>query len=239
MRKVAVFIAVAALGTTIGAAAAGAGESGDVKKFCKTSVTIDAAPEGPTPRLLERFRTTAPTEIAETVDSAVTTFEESGEGAFEDEAFVASLREIDQFLLDNCDYEQVDVTMQEYAFDGIPDEIEKGTVAFNLTNEGSELHEFVVVRLKGDATLDDLLELPEDATEEDFAEFASEVPGGGFAIPGQSDLALVNFKRTGNYVAACFVPVGSTDEAAAEAADEAGAPPHFIEGMAAEFEVTG
>jgi hypothetical protein len=234
MRKLTVFLAVVALGTTVGASFAGAGPSGDLKKFCKANVALDAAPEGPTPRLIERYRSTAPPEIAETVDSAVTAFEELGEGAFEDEAFLASLREIDQFVLDNCDYEQVDVTMEDFAFSGIPSEVEKGTVAFNLVNEGAELHEFVLVRLKGDATLDDLLELPEDATEEDFAELASEVRGGGFAAPGEPDLALVNFKRTGNYVAVCFIPVGSTPDAP----DGGTGPPHFTEGMAAEFEVT-
>ena len=235
MRKLTVSIAVVALGTTLAASVAGAGPSGDVKKFCKANVAIDAAPEGPTPRLLERYSASAPPEIAETVDSAVTTFEELGEGAFDDEAFVASLREIDQFVLDNCDFEQVDVTMEDYAFNGIPDEIEKGTVAFNLSNEGAELHEFVLVRLKGDATLDDLLELPEDASEEDLGELAAEVRGGGFAEPGGSDLALINLKRTGNYVAVCFIPVGSTPDAG----DEGGSgPPHFTEGMAAEFEVT-
>ncbi|MGH8984381.1 MAG: hypothetical protein ACRDY6_10980 [Acidimicrobiia bacterium] len=233
MRKLTVFIGVVALGMTVGASVAGAGPSGDLKRFCKANVALDAAPEGPSPRLLERYRTTAPPEIAETVDSAVTTFEELGEGAFEDEAFLASLREIDQFVLDNCDYERVDVTMEDFAFSGIPSEVEKGTVAFNLVNEGAELHEFVLVRLKGDAALDDLLELPEDATDDDFAELASEVRGGGFAAPGESDLALVNFKRTGNYAALCFIPVGTTSEET-----EGTGPPHFIEGMAAEFEVT-
>jgi hypothetical protein len=238
MRKLAVFIVVAALGTTIGATAAGAGESGDLKKFCKTNVAIDTASEAPSDSAVERLRTTAPPEIAEVVDTGVTLFQEQGEAAFENEEFLAALQEIDQFVLDNCDYEQVDVTMQEYAFDGIPDQIEKGTVAFNLSNEGSELHEFVVVRLKGDATLDDILELPQDATEEDFGELAAEVPGGGFAAPEGSDLALIKLNKTGNYAAVCFVPVGSTDEAAAEAAGEAGAATHFAEGMAAEFEVT-
>jgi uncharacterized cupredoxin-like copper-binding protein len=207
---------------------------GDLAGFCRANVALDAAAEGPNPRLLERFRDTAPPAIADTVDSAVTTFEEEGEAAFEDPAFVAALAAIDQFVVDNCGYEVVEVAMGDYTFEGIPRSVPKGVVAFSLRNEGAELHEFVVGRLKGNATLDDVLALPEDASEKEQRALLQEVPGGGFASPGQSDLALVNFKRTGRYVALCFIPVGSTPDAP----DEGSGPPHAHEGMAAEFRVT-
>ena len=235
MRRLAVCLTLVALVTAFGVMPAGAGE-GNVKKFCKTNVAIDTAEEGPSDRQLERFRDTAPPEIAETVDEAVTIFQEEGEDAFEDEAFNALLAEVDQFVIDNCGYQQITVRMQDYAFEGIPEEIEKGTIAFSVLNEGEELHEFVVLRLKGDATLDDLLELPEDASEEDFGELASEVRGGGFAFPGDSDLALMKLKKTGTYVAICFIPVGSTPDTVDQEGGDG--PPHFTEGMAAEFEVT-
>lgn len=205
-----------------------------VEAFCKVNVAIDASPEGPTRRLLERFRDTAPAAIADTVDGAVTTFQDKGEAAFEDPAFAAALAEIDQFVVDNCGYETVDVAMGDYSFEGIPQTLDKGVVAFTLRNEGAELHEFVVGRLKGDATLDDILELPADAPEKDRKKLLQEVPGGGFASPGQSDLALIDFKKTGRYVALCFIPVGSTPDAQ----DEGSGPPHAHEGMTAEFRVT-
>jgi hypothetical protein len=233
VRRLTAGLALVALVTVLGASSAVAG-GGNVKKFCKANVAIDQADE-PSKRQLERLRTTAPAEIADTVDAAVTQFQEQGEAAFEDEAFLAAINEIDQFVLDNCGYEQIDVSMQDYAFDGIPDEIDKGTVAFNLTNEGAELHELAIVRLKGDATLEDLLALPEDASEEDLAELASEVRGGGFAFPGDSDVALITLKKPGDYAALCFIPVGTTPEAGEEGGS---GPPHYIEGMAAEFEVT-
>jgi hypothetical protein len=217
----------------LGAAPAAGGE-GNVKRFCKANLAVDNA-DAPSDRLLERLRDAAPPEIAETVDAAVTAFQEQGEDAFEDETFLTALGEIDEFVLDNCGYEQIEVSMQDYAFDGVPDEVNKGVVAFNLTNDGAELHEFTIGRLKGDATLEDILDLPEDAPEEDYEEFIREVPGGGFAFPEESDLALVNLKKTGNYVALCFIPVGSTPDAAEEGGS---GPPHLHEGMAAEFEVT-
>jgi hypothetical protein len=235
MRRLTVCLAVIAVATVFGASAAVAGE-GNVKKFCKTWVAVDSAEEGPSDKQLEKLRDTAPPEIADTVDAAVTQFEEEGEDAFEDDAFIALLAEVDQFVIDNCGYQQITVRMQDFAFEGLPEEVEKGTVAFSVLNEGEELHEFVVLRLKGDATLDDLLELPEDAAEEDFEELVSEVPGGGFAFPGDSDLALVKLKKTGTYVAICFIPVGSTPETADE--EGGSGPPHFTEGMVTEFEVT-
>ena len=233
MRRLTVCLALVALVSAYGVSAAVAGE-GDLKKFCKTNVALDGSEE-PSDAQVEKLRDTAPPEIAETTDAAVTQFQEEGEAAFDDEAFVALLAEIDQFVVDNCGYEVFDVTMQDYAFDGVPAEIEKGTVGFNLSNEGTELHEIHFIRLKGDATLEDILDLPADAEEHEFEEFGTELAGGGFAFPGASDLALVKFKKPGNYVALCSIPVGTTPDAAEEGGS---GPPHFQEGMAAEFEVT-
>ncbi|MBA3584814.1 MAG: hypothetical protein H0W36_09875 [Gemmatimonadetes bacterium] len=235
MRKLIVTLTVAGLVGVIGAVPAGAGGSGDVKKFCKANLAIDANEDTPSDRQLERLRDTAPPEIAETVDSAVTQFQDEGDAAFEDAEFTAAIAEIDQFVLDNCGYEQVDVTMQDYAFSGIPDEIEKGTVGFKVTNEGTELHELSAYRLKGDATLDDILALPEDHSRKDLAKLVTPVPGGAFAFPGATDVGFVTVKKTGKYVVLCSIPVGSTPDAAEEGGS---GPPHFMEGMAAEFEVT-
>jgi len=236
MRKLGVALAVVGLVVAFGAAPSAAGE-GNLKKFCRTAVAVDQAEDGPTRKQLKRYRNTAPPEIAESVDQAVTTFQEEGDDAFEDEAFVALLAEINQFVLDNCDFEQVTVRMQDYSFEGIPEVLEQGTVAFSLLNEGEELHEIHFHRLEGDATLDDILSLDHDAAEEEINEIAPEIRGTGFAFPGDTDLALVTFKEPGTYVALCSIPVGTTPEAA-ESDEAAGGEPHYVEGMAAVFEVT-
>ena len=232
MRRLTVCLAVVGLVTAFGASSAGAA-GGDVEKFCKTAIKVDQVEE-PGEKLLAKFSDTAPPEIVDTVDAAITQFQEEGEAAFEDEAFIALLAEIDQFVVDNCGFEVVDVTMQDYAFDGLPAELPTGTVALRLTNEGTELHEMHFHRLTGDSTLDDLLALGDDATEEDAEGLGPEIKGGGFAFPGASDVAFVTFKKPGTYVALCSIPVGSTPDA-----EEGGdGPPHFSQGMAAEFEVT-
>jgi hypothetical protein len=235
MRKTVIAAVVASLAATFAAAPASAQE-GDLEEFCSTNVALDKADAAPTPKLLEKLRTTAPPEIAATVDSAVTTFEEQGDDAFGDPAFAAQIAEIDAFVVANCGFESFDVEMADYSFDGMPAEVAKGVVAFNLTNTGAELHEFVISRLKGDATLDDVLDLPDDAKEKAYKKFLKQQPGGGFAFPESGDVALVEFKKPGRYVALCFVPVGSTPDSGDEGGD---GPPHLHVGMATEFEVTG
>ena len=225
MRKL--ILALMTIGCTVvaGAAPALAAAAG-VDAFCRANVAVDAAAEGPNPRLLQR--------LADTVDAAVATFGDEGEAAFEDPTFQSQISDIDQFVIDECGYRAVDVTMRDYAFDGIPKTLKKGVVAFDLRNEGTEVHEFTVGRLKGNATLDDLLKLPDDASEKAVGKLMQPVPGGGFAFPGDTDLALITLTKPGRYVALCFIPVGSTPEAG----DEGGSgPPHFHEGMAAQFRV--
>jgi hypothetical protein len=243
MRRLIVCLAAVGVVTGLGAAPANAGE-GNLKQFCKLTVALDTTDE-PSEKQLNEYVDSAPPEIAEQVDQAVSTFEEQGEAAFEDEAFVALVTEVDQFAVDNCGFEQFEVGMQDYAFVDFPTEVEKGTVAFVVNNDGTELHEIHFVRLKGDATLDDILALPPDAEDSEFEELGTEVRGGAFAFPGASDIAFVTFKKPGTYVALCSIPVGTTPEAV-EAEESGGeeheegseeAPPHFTEGMAAEFEV--
>jgi hypothetical protein len=237
VRKLLVALTVAGLAVALGAVPSAAG-SGDLKKFCSTYAAVDASDGGPSSRQGTRLRDTAPADVAEAVGTALDLFEELGDSALEDSTFTGALAEVEGFVVDDCGYEQVDVTMQDYAFSGMPAEVEKGKVAVSLTNEGTELHEFAVFRLKGDATLDDILALPADASEEDQSELVTPVRGAGFAFPGGSDTAFFNLKKTGDYVALCFIPVGTTPDTIQGEGEGGTGPPHFMEGMAAEFEVT-
>ena len=234
MRKIFIAAVVACVAAAFAASPVSAQE-GDLEAFCDASLEVDVADE-PSPELLEELQSTAPPEIAASVETAVTTFEELGEDAFEDEAFNAAIVAMDTFVAANCGFEIVDVDMGDYSFSGIPSELPTGVVALQLSNTGEEFHELTLYRLKGDKTLDDVLDLPDDAKEKAYKKLLKEVPGGGFAEPGASDLALIELKKPGNYVALCFIPVGSTPENAEEGGD---GPPHLHAGMATEFEVTG
>jgi hypothetical protein len=211
---------------------AGAGE-GDVKKFCKANTALDAAfsAEPPKPRvingLLNLLARTAPPEIADAVNVAVPAFKENPETAFEDPAVEEAVSQIEAFEYESCGYEQVDVTLEDYAFGGLPSEVKKGATAFRLTNEGAEAHEMLVVKLKPGTSVDELIA----ADEAEFADLAEEI-GGGFALPGEGGYATMNLRKPGRYAAVCLIPVGTTETV------EGTGPPHATQGMAAEFKVT-
>jgi hypothetical protein len=233
MRRWGTALLVGALFIAVADVPAGAGQ-GNAKKFCRASRAVDVAFAADQPnvrtvnRLLDVLAKTAPPGVSDAVDVAVPAFKENPETAFEDPAVAGAVGEIEAFEYENCGYEQLEVSMVDYAFEGLPSEIDKGMTAFRLSNTGTEAHEMFVVKLKGDTTVEDLLA----AEESEFDSLAQEV-GGGFALPGQDGYATVNFKRPGRYAAVCFIPVGTTSETT-----EGTGPPHATQGMATEFAVS-
>lgn len=184
----------------------------------------------------ERIRDAAPEEVREDLTRIVEIFEEKGPGAFEDEEFGRLNTEVNTAAIDLCDAESIEVTAVDYSFQGVPSTIPAGRVGVNFENKGKELHEFVLLRKNDDTTesFDELLELPEEeAMEKVTSGF------GAFAFPGSSDSRIIELEA-GEYLAVCFIPVGLTPEVA-EAAESGGeepqGPPHFTQGMRAEFTV--
>ena len=228
---------------------AAAGEAGDLKAFCRTFVDLtqlvavegaipdeDAPPEKITKferrlaTLFNRAERTAPPEIVDDVSFASElTFLDVRESP-DVLGIVEPIRAIKQFVADECGFKTVTVTAREYEFQGIPKTLRTGTVVFELRNEGSEVHEMAFGRIKGDASLEALLELPED--ERARLNRIQELGLRALAAPGESDVALVSFTRSGRYAVADFVPVGTTSVEA----DTDGAP-HTNEGMFAELRV--
>lgn len=122
-----------------------------------------------------------------------------------------------------CDLERVDITAEEYAFVGAPDELPAGRVSFALENVGVEEHEMVLLRRADGVTgtFDEIAQLPED-------QMMSQVTFTGvvFGAPGTTSYTAIDLEP-GTYFLACFIPVGG-------AAD---GPPHFVEGMQHTIEV--
>ena len=124
----------------------------------------------------------------------------------------------------SCDYETVDVTAVDYAFEGVPDSVPAGTLAFELTNASeAEEHEMVVFRRADGVTqsFGEILNLPEEETEELIVFSAA-----AFAPPGESGATLADLDA-GEYAMVCFIPVGGAEDG----------PPHFTAGMIKEFTV--
>lgn len=126
--------------------------------------------------------------------------------------------------IDACGYEEIAVTGVDFAYEGLPDTIEAGTVAFAFTNASeAEDHMMGIVRKKDGVALTfaELLELPEDEGQ-DMTEFLGEA----FAPPGGESSALATL-TPGSYAMVCFIPVGGAEDG----------PPHFTQGMVHEFTV--
>jgi uncharacterized cupredoxin-like copper-binding protein len=196
-------------------AASGGGDPGAVEDL------VAAAEESVPPELEEQMGI-----VAATVRRALETRDDSG---FEEEQFAQSDEAIDQWVADNCGYDQIDVAAVDYAFEGVPETLPAGPVTFAFSNEGEEMHEMLLLRYKDpNTTIEDLMKLS-DREAQSKVDFL----GASFGPPGASDVESKEL-TPGKYVMVCFVPVGSTSE---KAARKAKGPPHVARGMSAEFTV--
>jgi uncharacterized cupredoxin-like copper-binding protein len=222
--------------------AAGAATDSGAKKFCdlnfRISQTFNEQPDQDAPAkaqnafekklnaVLTKAEKVAPSAISNEVTTAVTALKDDLNRAFEDPAVGEAVGAIDEWAVENCGYEVVDVSLVDYAFEGVPDTMPTGKSVFNLTNDGADSHEMIVFRLKTDTPLDELLALDQDEAEKQIEFIAA-----GFAEPGDTGTAYADLKKPGRYAAACFIPTGTHGDV------EGDGPPHFAQGMTAEFTV--
>lgn len=183
--------------------------------------------------LITRLEELAPAEVAPDVTTLATASRSALEtmdfAAFESPEFVAAEDSLDTWLLDNCGFEQLDVTASDFEYAGLPDTAATGELAVTLTNEGTNFHEIAILRVNDDVTMpaEELLALP---MEEALASVA--IKGITFADPGGSDTSFMRFDEPGRYIATCFIPEGTTMDM------EGTGPPHFTLGMLGEITVT-
>lgn len=216
-------------------------DTGSDEAFCESVVAAEtqvlAASSGGDPSGIEDLLVTVeentPAEIEEQVGVVTATvrqaLETQDDRAFESEEFSTNEEEVDQWVADNCGFERVDVRAVDYAFEGVPETIPAGTVTFQFSNEGKEVHEMIMVRYKDPTTtIEDLMKLSDKE-----AEKALDFLGASFGPPGATDIESREM-TPGKYALVCFVPVGSTSPQAARKAD---GPPHVARGMSAEFTV--
>jgi len=216
--------------------------------FCTAGPAVDAAlaPQEPDPATVEAALTAAdeaaPDAIAESVTTATGVIREilqtGNTDLFESEELAAATQEIFGYYVSDCGFNELSLTAGDYRYDGVRANVDPGNAVLRLSNEGSEFHEAFVFRISDDVDLPvtELFALPE----EEVRTMITEVGGAGFTAPGDEELAPVNLEQPGRYAVVCFIPVGATLEAAEEfeaSGVEPDGPPHFTEGMLAEFEV--
>jgi hypothetical protein len=211
-----------------------AGDDAPSEEFCDAAVAVDAAfaPEEPDPAevraAIETARDNAPEEVSGDIDTVLGQLDQAFQQGPSPEFNQASTN-VDEYVLENCGFEEIDVSGVDFAFEGLPEQLDAGTYAFNFTNDAeAELHVMALVRINDDVTesLEELLQLPEEEARSKVTDV-----GGVAAEPGESDTTLIELEP-GRYAAICPIPVGSVG------GTEGSGPPHFVEGMAAEIEVT-
>jgi hypothetical protein len=166
------------------------------------------------------------TALAERLRS-VKTAEDFGEVGGEFESGGPAIQHFSSVQLsaaDECGYEKVEVDAVDYAFEGVPEDLEAGKYAFVMTNTSeAEPHEMIWFKVKPDVTetLDEILALGDEE-----AQGKIEQAGGGFAPPGGQGVIFLELDDA-RYGYVCFIPVGGGDDG----------PPHFTEGMKGELTV--
>ena len=148
------------------------------------------------------------------------------EDAMSSPEFTTADAEIGRAVLASCDtVADLDVRGIDFAFEGIPDEIDAGRVSIEFTNETehAEPHEMLLMkRVDGaDEPVTELLDLPEEEL------FGKVVPTAvAYADEaGGTNVALVDLEP-GAYIAICMIPT------------EGDGPPHAMNGMVDEFIVS-
>ncbi|HMG43505.1 MAG TPA: hypothetical protein VK611_19400 [Acidimicrobiales bacterium] len=123
--------------------------------------------------------------------------------------------------------ETVEVTLQEFTIEPVPDEIPAGTVEFAVTNDGTEIHEIVIVKFDGEPG-----DIP---TADDGSADEAQLPAGtevleieGFAGEGKTCTAAFDLEA-GSYALFCNI-VEEEDSGELEA--------HYQMGMYTSFTVT-
>jgi hypothetical protein len=171
-------------------------------------------------------------ETSDDLDDAVTTYGEAivaamsgDEAAMASPEFAPAAEEVGAAATGSCEtVATLDVTGVDFAFEGLPEQLEAGRIGIDFTNGTTtdEEHEMLVLQRIGDSddSVDELLELPE---EELFSKVAP-VAVTYADQAGGTHHALVDLEA-GDYIAICMIPTAGEG------------PPHALNGMVTEFTV--
>ena len=250
MRKLGVLVALTTASAVVGIAPAAAQTTPDTTAFCDAANRTDKAfaklESGGKPKqkdiqalqsALGEVESTVPPEIASQVQAVVAatrTAVESGKGdpSQEDPNFEQNFNALQQYRYNSCGYQQLDVTGIEYEFQGLPKTVPAGNVAIRFTDNGAELHELEIFRVKSKDSVKKIVGLSEKEQRKKIDE-----SGITFASPGGTSYTIADLSKPGRYGVVCHLPVGSTSEQAAQQAEKKHAKSHAQEGMYATITV--
>ena len=229
--------------------------AGDMSEYCEASLALETAPEPDidfetaTPEeitaatksfatetfipLAQRLRETAADEVMDDIDIGMAALDDLAEtGDFEASLGTpevdAALDRLHAHDLETCEWNTVDVTAADYAFQGVPTSSTAGVTSFEFTNGGTEVHEMVLFRRNDGVTetVDELLAMPEDEVETKTTMIA-----GTGARPERPEYAVADL--TAGHVRDALLRPGGHDERGRIRHGQ----PHFMRGMVYEFTV--
>lgn len=220
------------------AAGDGDGNGDDSSEFCAVAQELNESEEFPTEEQLERYKATAPAEIADDAAFVADAFIEAGvEGAgqlFADPEITERFERLETYEADECgldvggelpdgvsreldeDAQRVDVSAVEYDF--IFEPPTAGAVSFVMSNDGEEPHYLGLGKLREGATLEDAINADDP---DEFAEWTADSDVVG---PGGEAVLTVEDLEAGEYGMVCFIPGPDGT-------------PHAFSGMAVPFTV--
>jgi hypothetical protein len=139
-------------------------------------------------------------------------------------------RNIDQYVLQECGYDQITITATDHAYQGLPSTTPAGTISVTLRNQGQDAHQAVISRAK-------------DGVTQPYTEILAQRPAQQLqmitplgllqADPGQTDTIFLRL-TPGRHGAVDLIPQGTTSINS----PPVDRPPHYTLGMLAEFTVT-
>jgi hypothetical protein len=142
----------------------------------------------------------------------------------QDDAWLVNSYQTGAGELDTEDYTSVPVALKEFEFVFNQDDFDPGTKhVFEVTNEGEQPHELVLVKLDEDVNLEEALasESEEEPEGVEFQAFAQAEPGQSTRIVFAEDM------EPGRYAMICFFP--DTDDPEQT--------PHAFKGMLSDFTI--
>ncbi|MDQ6525372.1 hypothetical protein RB608_17250 [Nocardioides sp. LHD-245] len=185
----------------------------------------------------------AATKVAATIDEVVQT---GNKKLLEDESLLGAMLAPAAAGRALCAYAPVDFMAHEtpaagadgtpeMAYMGLPVALPAGRTSFQLTNEGQDFHEALVMKVKDSytGTMDDLLQLDDEAMMQ-----AADIVAATMTAPGETAFTNVDL-ATGRYIVLCHIPV--MDGAGPDAQPKMGATGpiwHYTVGMAHEVTVS-
>jgi uncharacterized cupredoxin-like copper-binding protein len=246
MRKFAFFVALATGGALFGIAPGAAQTSPNTGPFCQTALKVDklssqlfSSNKKPSQKDVQTLdaafteaENTAPPEVAANVQAAVSEVRnalQSGKEPNED-VIEPNTAAIDQYRYNSCGYPTAEVTGTEYAFQGLPKTAQTGPLAIKFTDNGSEVHELGLARVKSKDSVKKLVSLPEKEANKKV-EFLN---GTNDVSAGQTTYLIADFEKPGRYAVVCFVNVGATTP---DQAHSGHGTPHAQKGMYGEITV--